>query len=245
MSKIVALIPARSGSKRIPKKNIKLLNGIPLIGYTICSALRANRFEDVIVSTDDEEIAEIAENFGATVPNLRPKEFASEISPDIKWVTHALNEWCPEDTSMLALLRPTSPLRQPETIVAAIELFNCNYWADSLRAMQLSSEHPGKMWRVQETGEATPYLIQEGKSVPTHSSPTNTLESLWIQNASLEIVRASVVQEDESITGNRVLSFQMPGQQGFDINTEQDWDYIAYLIGINPSLLPLLGDVPK
>jgi CMP-N,N'-diacetyllegionaminic acid synthase len=241
MSKIIALIPARGGSKRIPKKNTRLLNGIPLIGYTICSAFATNIFEKIIVSTDDKEIAEIAKKFGAAVPSLRPKEFALDSSPDIEWVTHALEEWCPENTSQLALLRPTSPLRKPQTIVDAIDRFRNNDWADSLRAMQLISEHPGKMWRVKKNGEATPFLNQVGREVPMHSSPTNTLESLWVQNASLEIIRASTVFEKKSIAGDNILSFQMPNFEGFDINTELDWKYVSHLVSMDPLLLPKLG----
>ena len=86
----IALIPARSGSKRLPGKNIKNLNGVPLIAYSIKSALNSKLFTEVIVSTDSQEIAEIAVHWGASVPVLRPPEYASDTSPDIEWVSHSI-----------------------------------------------------------------------------------------------------------------------------------------------------------
>jgi len=238
MSKTVAFIPARGGSKRVPGKNIRPLQGLPLIAYTISAAISSNVFDEIYVSTDDPETAEIATQFGARVPALRPREMASSNSPDIEWVTHALLNWCPKETSTIALLRPTSPLRQARTISDALKKFRDAPWADSLRALQPVAEHPGKMWRLMENMEAKPYVNQDERKVPTHSSPTNTLEKLWVQNASLEIMRSTVIVKKETIAGDHVLGYQMPNYEGFDINTENDWDYLLFLVGNNPQLLP-------
>ena len=122
----IALIPARSGSKRLPGKNIKLLRGIPLIAYTIQSALDSNLFSEVIVSTDSREISDIAIKWGASVPALRPIEYAGDESPDIEWVLHSVNNMISTPKSLIdciAILRPTSPLRSADTIVKAFELF--------------------------------------------------------------------------------------------------------------------------
>ena len=115
---IVALIPARSGSKRVSNKNIQILSGHPVIGYTICAALQSSIFGAVIVSTDSEQYAEVARTYGAEVPFLRPGAFSEDFSPDIEWVTHALNELRNEgrEFDCFSILRPTSPFRLPETI---------------------------------------------------------------------------------------------------------------------------------
>ena len=116
-SGVLALIPARAGSQRVPRKNIRLLQGHPLLAYTIAAARRAGAFTRVVVSTDSEEIAEIARAYGAEVPWLRPAEFAGSLSRDIEWVTHALDSLVPETLAgAFALLRPTSPLRTPASV---------------------------------------------------------------------------------------------------------------------------------
>jgi len=115
---IIALIPARSGSKRVKGKNIKSLNGHPLMAYTISAAIESKVFTDIIVSTDSEEYAEIAKYYGASVPFLRPSEYASENSPDIEWVSFTLQrlKQMGKNYSHFSILRPTSPFRKAETI---------------------------------------------------------------------------------------------------------------------------------
>jgi N-acylneuraminate cytidylyltransferase len=113
-SNVFALILAKSGSKRIQNKNKRLLLGHRFLAYSIEQAKRCNIFEDIIVSTNDPEIADIAVKYGANVPSLRPSEFAVDSSPDIEWVIHAMTEWLPQsDNFKICILRPTSPLRTP------------------------------------------------------------------------------------------------------------------------------------
>jgi CMP-N,N'-diacetyllegionaminic acid synthase len=233
----IALIPARGGSKRILNKNSKLLNGHPLIAHTINSAKETQLFDRILVSTDNFEIAEIARRYGAEVPTLRPAEYATDLSPDIDWITHCVLKWNINEKSTLVLLRPTSPLRKAATIRFAVEYFEREKWADSLRAMQLVSEHPGKMWKVNSINEAIPYLEQHDRKVPTHSSPTNTLEEVWIQNASLEIVKVKTILNKRSLAGDRILKFEMPGLEGFDLNSMSDWDYLEFLIQSDRTLI--------
>ena len=237
MISAVALIPARGGSKRVLKKNTRLLAGAPLITYTINTAKLSGIFDQIIVSTDDEATAEIAIKYGATVPELRPSKFATDSSPDIDWVSYAAENWLSNSEVNLVILRPTSPLRKPQTIKNAHEIFCQNAWADSLRAMQPVAEHPGKMWRIGEGEEATPFMDQLNRPVPTHSSPTNTLEEVWVQNASLEIVKSSTITGKKTLAGDRVLKYEMPGLEGYDINSEKDWAYLEFLIKSNPTLL--------
>ena len=128
MSKIIALIPARSGSKRVKNKNIKVLGKHPLIAYTIQSAIESNVFDEIIVSTDSVEIKEISEYYGARVPFLRPAEFSQDTSPDIQWVRHALDYMILQNLEydFFSILRPTSPFRKPDTIKRALDLFMTN-----------------------------------------------------------------------------------------------------------------------
>jgi len=236
----IALIPARSGSKRLPGKNIKLLRGVPLIAYTIKSALDSNLFSEVIVSTDSIEIADIAIKWGASVPMLRPSEYASDNSPDIEWVLHSVENMVATPKSMIgciAILRPTSPLRSARTIVNAFELFQADESLDSLRALEITNSHPGKMWRLGEDNHATPFLPQINHMIPTHDRPTQSLEKLWIQNASLEFIRFQSLKQHRTISGKKVYGFIMPGLEGLDINTQIDWDNLENLVNSNTGLL--------
>ena len=149
-STIVALIPARSGSKRVPNKNIKLLAGHPLMAYSISSAVQSGIFADVVVSTDSEHYAEIARHYGADVPFLRPGKYAGDTSPDIEWITHTLSKMSQSGRNFdcFSILRPTSPFRLPETIQRAWAEFKAEAGVDSLRAVEKCSQHPGKMWVI-------------------------------------------------------------------------------------------------
>ena len=239
----IALIPARQGSVRIPMKNTKPLNGVPLIAYTIQSAIKSNVFTEVIVSTDSLEIAKIAQEWGAQVPSLRPSEYSGSSSPDLEWVMHAIDHLIDskkDDIECVAILRPTSPLRSPATIKNAMNSFKNNIWADSLRAMEVTHIHPGKMWRVDEGMEARPYLNQSNQETPTHNLPTQSLEKLWVQNASLEITRLTSLIESKSISGERVMGYQMPGLDGLDLNSPLDWQFLEFLAREQPEIIPEL-----
>lgn len=241
-SKSIALIPARSGSKRVPNKNIKILGGKPLIYFTIKSAIESNLFSEVIVSTDSDEIGSIAKQFGALVPCLRPSHISGDLSEDLEWVNHSIASMISadlEEIEFLSILRPTSPLRRSETIVRAMQFLKSNSWADSLRAMEVTSQHPGKMWLLDSKCQALPLLPQAAGSTPTHNRPTQALEKIWVQNASLEIVKFESLMLDKSISGSKVLGFEMPGYEGFDLNTELDWFALESLVGRNPDLLQM------
>ncbi|WP_293096407.1 acylneuraminate cytidylyltransferase family protein [Moorena sp. SIOASIH] len=146
---VVALIPARAGSKRVPGKNIRRLKGHPLIAYTIAAATQSQVFSAVIVSTDSEEVADIARYYSAEVPFLRPPEYATDKSPDIEWIDYTLRHLSNlgRDFDCFSILRPTSPCRQPQTIQRAWQEFLAQAdQVDSLRAVEKCQQHPGKMW---------------------------------------------------------------------------------------------------
>jgi len=239
MKKIVALIPARSGSKRVVNKNIKLLGGHPLIAYTIAAALQSTVFSDVIVSTDSEPYADIANHYGARVPFLRPNEMAGEISPDIEWVTHSLKKLKEMGNAYecFSILRPTSPFRQPETIRRAWNLFIKENNIDSLRAVEKCSQHPAKMWFI-KNNRLNPVLEGKNSEIPWHSSQYSALPVVYVQNASLEIAWTRVVFEEHSISGTAIIPFLTLGYEGFDVNTDYDWQLAEQLIRTNHALLP-------
>jgi N-acylneuraminate cytidylyltransferase len=235
----VALIPARSGSKRVPQKNVRLLAGHPLIAYTIMPALESGVFEAVVVSTDAEETAEIARHYGAEVPFLRPARMAGDLSPDIEWVEHALVElgrhgrrW-----DAFSLLRPTSPFRTRETIRRAWASFLSQPGADSLRAVEKCAQHPGKMWIVRGN-RMLPLLPFGPAEQPWHSSQYQALPVVYVQNASLEIAWTRNVFDGRTIAGEALVPFLTEGHEGFDINDPIDWVVADHLLKEGEVALP-------
>jgi len=237
----LALIPARSGSKRIRNKNIKLLNGQPLIAYSISSAIQSKIFDDIIVSTDSKEYKKIAEYYGANV-YLRPKQISADNSPDIEWVEHVLNnnEIKEKKYDYFSILRPSSPFRMPATIKRAIKRFLKSTNVDSLRAVEVCSQHPAKMW-VAKNNIIEPVMVGKNNNVPWHSCQFSSLPKIFVQNASLEISKTSNVIDKHSISGDKIMPFFTEGLEGFDINQPYDWEYANYLIENNLVNLPKIN----
>ena len=223
-SRIVGLIPARVGSKRVPNKNVLQLQGHPLLAYTISAALDSGVFEKVIVSTDSDEYAQIALHYGAEVPFLRPNSLAQDSSADIGWVAHALENLAliGFEFEIFSILRPTSPFRNASTIRRAYEEFSSRTDIDSIRAVELCSQHPGKMWRI-KGDHLVPLLSVHPDGLDWFSSPTQSLPEVWVQNASLEIAFSRCVLESESISGSRIAPFKTVFPEGIDINSEFDF----------------------
>jgi len=220
----IALIPARSGSERVPNKNIRILKNKPLIAHTIEPAIESRLFLKVIVITDSEEYAEISRSYGAEIIALRPIETATANAPDILWVKwiHDLLRSKEINAEKYAILRPTSPFRTIETFKKAFNLFEKNPNIDTLRAIQKVSEHPGKMW-VEKCENIVPLLPFGNEHDFWHNSQTNTLPEIFIQNASFEIFKAANISQYHSITGQNIVGFKTDALEGFDINTEFDF----------------------
>ena len=241
----VALIPARSGSKRVTGKNVRLLGGHPMLAYTIAAARDSGVFESVIVSTDSEEVAAVARHYGAEVPFLRPAAFAGDTSPDIEWLEFTLAELERRGRSWecFSLLRPTSPFRTAGTIRRAWARFAEQQGVDSLRAVERCAQHPGKMWIVR--GERmVPLLPQEPGRQPAHSTPYQALPPVYVQNASLEIAWTRVVFEGRTIGGDVLVPFFTEGYEGFDINDPHDWMIAERLLADGAVALPAVPQIP-
>jgi N-acylneuraminate cytidylyltransferase len=239
----VALVPARAGSTRVPGKNIKPLAGHPLIAYSIAGALESEVFDKVVVSTDSEEIAEVARSYGAEAPWLRPEELASSTSPDIDWVAHALGQPGMDGYEMFAILRPTSPFRSAATIRRAHALLEADPDADSVRAVRRCREHPGKMWLLEGEGPMQPLLDQPEGEVPLHSRQFAALPEVYVQDSSLEIARTRAALEQGSISGRVILPLVSEGEEGFSIDYPDDWERAEALVASGEAVLPAVSAV--
>jgi N-acylneuraminate cytidylyltransferase len=230
-STVIALIPARSGSKRVADKNIRPLAGHPVMAYTIAAAKRSGIFSAIVVSTDSEEYAEVARKHGAEVPFLRPVEISGDVSPDIEWVEFTLKRLkeMGREYDCFSILRPTSPFRLPETIQRAWQEFLAEEGVDSLRAVEKCREHPGKMWVIRGR-RMTPLLPISPAELPWHSTPYQALPEVYAQNASLEIAYCRVVFEGRTIAGEVVMPFFTQGYEGFDVNRPYDWQLAEELV---------------
>lgn len=222
--KRIALIPARCGSSRLPNKNIALLAGHPIIAYTIAAAIESGCFDSIYVVTDSDKYASIARFYGATVPALRPATTALSESPDISWVGWFFEGGYTNDKiAFFSILRPTSPFRKASTIQRCFAVLDSNPRADSVRAVERTTLHPGKMW-VSNGQFMTPLLPFELAGTPWHSSQMAALPIVLVQNASLEIARYSCYEECGNISGQIVAPFFTTEEEGFDINYQIDLD---------------------
>jgi CMP-N,N'-diacetyllegionaminic acid synthase len=238
---IVAFIPARSGSKRVPNKNIRVLGGHPLLAYTIRAAIDSGMYDAVVCVTDCPKYAAIAEYYGAEVPFLRPIEISGDQSPDIDWVVWMLLQLKTQRRSfdIFSILRPTSPFRLPKTIQQACQAFRNNQTADSLRAIEKCKQHPGKMWVIRG-GRLLPLIPFNNDSTPWHSSQYAALPEVYSQNASFEIAWSRIALEQNTIAGQVIVPFISSGLEGFDINDPDDWMLAELYIAQGRAKLPTI-----
>lgn len=220
MMNILAIIPARSGSKSVPNKNIRLINQKPMLAYSIEHALKSSKINRVILSTDSEEYARIGRDYGAETPFIRPAEYATDTALDIDVFYHCLSYLKEKENytaDIVIQLRPTYPIRDVSDIDAMIDMLIQNPEADSVRSVSLAKEIPYKMWKKGTNGEILPVVsdIKECYNMPRQQLPT-----AYYQNACIDVVRGSVILEQRSMTGNKILGYEM--KDNFDIDTEQE-----------------------
>ena len=217
---LVALIPARHGSKRCPGKNTRRLAGKPLICYTLELAKACPLFSAIVVSTDDLEAYAYAKAASLAVHQRHP-DHATDTAPDYLWVNDVMRG---RDEELFCILRPTSPFRTVSTIRRAYARL-IGSEADSVRAVEPVRQHPGKMW-LEAPGSR--YLLPvitatRPDGTPWHSSPTQSLPTYYVQNASLELAWTRVLAQTQTISGYRIAPFLTDAREGFDINTEEDF----------------------
>lgn len=221
MSEVLAIIPARSGSKSVKDKNIRPINGKPMIAYSVEHAIKAECIDRVIVSTDSEKYAEIAKAYGAEIPFIRPAEYATDTSLDIDVFFHALtflkeNEgYMPE---LVVQLRPTYPIRRISDIENMVKYMKDNKDVDSIRCIAPAKEVAYKMWFKDDNNMLTPIM----KDIPEcYNMPRQQLPKIYYQNACIDVVRADVILNKHSMSGNKIAGYEM--SDNFDIDTEEEF----------------------
>ena len=231
MPEVLALIPARGGSKSIPRKNIKPFAGHPLIAYSVAAGLQAESVTRVMVSTDDEEIAAIAREYGADVPFLRPAKFAQDATPDLPVFTHAL-AWLEEHEGyrpdLVVQLRPTTPVRPPDLIDRAVALMLQHPEADSVRGVVPSGQNPYKMWRIADNGQMMPLLELPDVAEP-YNAPRQSLPSTYWQTGHIDVIRPRVFARG-SMSGKVILPVVLDPVYTVDLDTPLDWMWAEWLV---------------
>ncbi len=241
VSSAIAFVPARSGSERVPGKNVRPLAGHPLLAYAIETALQSDVFERVVVSTDSEEIADVAHWYGADVPFLRPTEYATSTSPDIEWLRDTLLR-LDETYELFAIVRATNPFRGPAAVKRGLEQLLATPEADSLRAVELVKQHPGKMWLIGDDARTMwPLLDQSELEVAWHAGQYQALPPVYVQNSALEIAWSRVVTETGTREGRVVAPFHTEGYEGFNVDDEDDWERAERLLASGVVTLPTIG----
>jgi len=228
---VLAVVQARGGSKSIPGKNIRSLAGHPLIAYSIAAGLAAQSVTRLIVSTDSQEIAEIARQYGAEVPFLRPPELAQDDSPDLPLFQHALR-WLEDHEDyrpdVVVQLRPTSPLRPVGLIDEAVEALRACPEADCVRGVTGPNQNPYKMWRAGADGFLQPLLSHE--FTEPYNMPRQHLPQVYWQTGHIDAIRYETIAVKKSLTGERVLPLVIERGYCVDIDAEPDWAYAESLL---------------
>lgn len=216
-----ALIPARGGSKGIPRKNIKLIAGKPLIAWTIEAALRSSLLRAVVVSTDDPEIADVAKRAGAQVPFMRPAELAQDQTPGIDPVLHALDQ-LPQFDSVL-LLQPTSPLRTTDDVDACLQLALARS-APSVVSVSEVNTHP--YWTYHLSEDQTLRRFYDAEPVARRQD----LPPAFALNGALYFSEVSWLRSNGSFVGAETLAYVMARERSVDLDTPFDWKFAELLL---------------
>ena len=226
MTEILAVIPARGGSKGIPRKNIRSFAGWPLIAWSIAAAQQSKYVTRIIVSTDDEEIAAVARECGAETPFLRPAEFAQDKSTDMPLFEHAL-AWLAEHEDyhpeVVVQLRPTSPVRPRGLIDDAIQILLDHPDADCVRGVVPSGQNPFKMWRFDDPKQPMkPLLTVDGLAEP-YNAPRQILPPTYWQTGHIDAIRTAAILNKHSLTGDVIYPLVIDSKYTVDIDTLPDW----------------------
>lgn len=233
MTQILALIPARGGSKGIPRKNIRDFAGYPLIAWSIAAGLQAHAVNRVIVSTDNDEIAAVAREYGAETPFMRPHELAQDRTNDMPVFEHAL-KWLEDIESykpdIVVQLRPTSPIRPKDCVDSAVRTLIENSDADSVRGIVPAGQNPHKMWRFNGYDKPMkPLLEVEGISEP-YNAPRQILPPIYWQTGQIDAIRTSTITRKNSLTGSVVYPLVIDARYTVDIDTPEDWEKSEALV---------------
>jgi CMP-N-acetylneuraminic acid synthetase len=241
-NEVLALIPARGGSKSIPRKNIRSFAGHPLLAYSIAAGLAAETVTRVLVSTDDEEIAAIARDYGAEVPFLRPAEISQDETPDLPVFQHAL-DWLEENedynVEIVVQLRPTSPFRKKNHIDQAVLRLIERPEADSIRSVCVPFQNPFKMWRIDMDGFMQ--SLMETDQPEAYNLPRQVLPEVYWQTGYVDAVWADTIRSKNSMTGEYILPLIIGADEWIDIDSLDDWRRAERLLKSGEITLGNLG----
>ncbi len=227
--KVLGLINARGGSKGVPRKNIKLLGGQPLIAWSIKAGLKSKYINKLIVSTDDSEIAEVSRSFGAEVPFMRPKELASDSSLQIDSIKHAISflEDKGEYFDIILLLQPTTPLRKTLDIDSSLELLIEKNADTVISVTDVGGRHPATCYKPQKDYSIVPYIKSDERGVLRQEF--NPI--LW-RNGAIYATKRNVIIDNNSLYGESIVGYEMGEERSFNIDSLFDWNlteaYIKY-----------------
>lgn len=232
---ILAVVPARGGSKGIPRKNIRDLAGKPLIAWTLHAAHNTTHVLRTIVSTDDEEIAAVARAYGGEVPFMRPVEIAGDKATDVEFLNHALSELKSSEgyvPDIVLRLPPTSPLRTAEEIDLGIRTLLETKDADASRPVLETPKHPYKMWMVDGEGPfLKPFLSKEvtGYDEP-HNLPRQLFPKVYIHTGAMDVMYTKTITEQQSTSGKHLAYFFTNPMNAINIDNPIDFDFADFLM---------------
>ncbi|OGO28972.1 MAG: cytidyltransferase [Chloroflexi bacterium RBG_16_54_18] len=239
---MLGLIPARGGSKSIPRKNIRSFAGYPLIAYSIAAGLVAESISRLVVSTDDDEIAEVALRFGAEVPFIRPNEFSQDHTPDLPVFRHAI-QWLNENQGyqpeVIVQLRPTSPLRRVSHIDQAVNQLVSRPDADSIRTVCVPFQNPFKMWQIGPDGFMQALLNTEDPE--PYNLPRQVLPEIYWQTGYVDAAWTRTIMRKNSMTGDKILPLLIDASEWIDIDSSSDWRRAELLLESGEVSLQDLG----
>ena len=239
MAKIIALIPARSGSKGVPNKNIRDLGGRSVLEWSIAACLRSNLIEKTIVSTDSEDYATFARKFGAEAPFLRPAKISTDRSTDFEFIHHALN-WLSENDELpeyIVHIRPTTPFRKPELIDDAICRFVNDKCATALRSVHVMSESAYKTFEITEGGQLKS-VGSDSVNLDVANNARQTFPDTYVANGYVDVLSVDFILKHGLIHGDRVIPFVT--QVAHEIDTEEDFRWLQYHLTKKPELFSIL-----
>jgi CMP-N,N'-diacetyllegionaminic acid synthase len=239
MTSIVALIPARSGSKGVPNKNIRLLGGHPLLEWSIAACLKTSLIDRVIISTDSEEYANLARNFGAEAPFLRPSEISGDHAIDYDFIMHAL-DWLAaeqEEPDFIVHIRPTTPLRDPRLIDEAIRTFIVSSHATALRSVQEMSESAYKTFELAPGGQLK-RLGSESTALDVANNARQQFPTTYQANGYVDVLASKFIRKSGLIHGDHVMPFTTPAVT--EVDTESDFAHLEFQLSQFPDIVETL-----
>lgn len=241
MAKILAIVPARAGSKGVRNKNIRLLGGHPLLGWTIAASKRSKLIERVIISTDSQDYAELARQYGAEAPFLRPDSISGDRASDYEFIIHALDWYADigDEPEYIVHLRPTTPFREPGLIDIAIDAFITSGTATALRSVHEMSESAYKTFEIATTGQLK-RVGDDSTSLDIANNARQLFPKTYMANGYVDVLSTKFIRRSGLLHGDYVLPFVTPVVT--EVDTEDDFASLEYQLMQSPEIIHNIFD---